>query len=175
MTLHFIIFVMSLQLGGRNIELKATGTRCSVPNTPEAKLKFYLSNVNCLVDFDIPYNYRNYNEPCSSLEEKENLLALAVLLSIDIFIEAKVMIHVDSLPGGFQNEFYELTDRKLGFYADNDIVIAGRHVKVLKFMAFTDSYLLDYVQSLKDLDKEINSFKEAFDVSNTSIGCCLLL
>ena len=43
-------------------------------------------------------------------------------------------MQIDPLPNGADNQFYEITNERIGIHINNQIVIGGRTVRVMKFM-----------------------------------------
>ena len=72
-----------------------------------------------------------------------------------IFIEAGVFVVDPALgPEGMSNEFYKITDKKFGFHVDQQIMIGGQMVKVLKIMACKTTWLYKfYINPLNNFKK----------------------
>ena len=50
------------------------------------------------------------------------------------------------------NEFYEITDDRIGFHVNNEIMLGGRYKRVLKVMACTTDWLYrNYINPLKNI------------------------
>ena len=61
------------------------------------------------------------------------------------------------LTGDFGNEFYKITDEKVGVHVNQEIMIGGRAVKVLKIMAVKISWLENnYYNPLRGLYNELS-------------------
>ena len=72
-----------------------------------------------------------------------------------IFIEAGVFVVDPALvPEGMSNEFYKITDKKFGFHVDQQIMIGGQMVKVLKIMDCKTTWLYKfYINPLNNFKK----------------------
>ena len=134
---------MSATLGINKLKIEPVGSTVTVPNNNTAKLMYYLSCVlkviqynqdSKLIDFEHYYNLNN--------EEKKLVYQLALLFKPEIFLEAKVFIKdADLLPSNVGNEFYKITDETIGLHVNQQIMIGGKSVKILKIMACDDSWL----------------------------------
>lgn len=128
----------------RQINIKNIGNTVYVPDNDMARLMYYLSCVNDLIDFGIPNkltDYSNYN--AITFDDENQILVLAVLLSPDEFVEKGIMIPVKNL-GKSSNEFYRITDSKFAVAATRQFVIGGKKVNTLEVMAFEMRWLERY-------------------------------
>ena len=77
-----------------------------------------------------------------SNEEKIEVYKLALLLHPKIFISAGIFI-VDSklLLDDSDNQFYKITDERIGVHINQNVMVGGKVVKVLNVMACNDSWL----------------------------------
>ena len=48
------------------------------------------------------------------------------------------------VPPGSTNEFYQITDDRIGVHVNSEVVIGGRVVKVLKIMACTEAWIYKF-------------------------------
>ena len=96
-------------------------------------------------------DYQNYYYLTE--DEKKTVLALATSFDPKIFLEAKIFVLDNGLlTGNFGNEFFQITDEKVGVHVNQEIMIGGRSVKVLKIMAVKASWLQNtYYNPLRGL------------------------
>lgn len=143
---HFIsFFTKMIDARQREIEIRQTGREVTIPNASMARLMYYLHSVNVITDFGIPNELTNYNNYNSlSFDQENQVLALAILLNPDVFIEKGIMINSSSLCGNYNNQFYEITDRRTAVAATRQFVIAGKTVHTLKIMAFEMCWMRNY-------------------------------
>ena len=149
----------SATLGINKLSVERIGVKVEVPNTNLARLMYYLSCVFTVIQYNESnrlsdyQNYYNLNE-----DEKKTVLALATLFDPKIFIAAKVFVPDNGLlTGDFGNEFFKITDEKVGVHVNQEIMIGGRAVKVLKIMAVKISWLENnYYNPLRGLYNELS-------------------
>ncbi len=116
----------------------------NIPSNPKAKLIYYLSCVKKLVDYDdIFTDYKKYNLLTES--ELSDVYEIAKLLNPSLFINSGIII-VDPrlIFDGSNIKFYEKTDSNIYDHPNEEIIIDGEKVKVLKVMACTDQWLKTY-------------------------------
>ena len=94
---------------------------------------YYLSCIFTVIQYNENNNlpdythYYNLNE-----EEKKTVLTLAGIFNPKIFLEATIFILDNgALTGDFGNEFFKITDERIGVHVNQEIMIGGRSVKVL--------------------------------------------
>ena len=185
---------MSAFFNEDRIRVEAIGTPTTIPDSDVARLMYYLSCVNTVISYDEINkfsDYRNYNS--LNLEEKEILLKLVELLKPEIFIKAGIFIKEDKLiPNNYNNEFYKITDQRIGIHISQEIMIGGKFIRVLKIMACNDTWLNKYyyepIKSIYEMKTfmlalilDINNLKKKTD--NTKLqqrkkkkneGCCII-
>ena len=89
---------------------------------------------------DILTDYENYD--LLNKDQKAILVSLAILFDPNIFIRGGVFILDPSLvPEGSDNEFYQITDERINFHFNDEIMIGGKTRKILKVMACAISWL----------------------------------
>ena len=127
---------------GERTQIKSTGTRCEVPDHPVGRLMYYLGACESIVSIGIPREYRDYdNYYRLSTGERKEVVRLAELLDPELFIRHGVMIQHDGLCGDYSNEFYEITNTRLGLAVSRSFVIGGQQVRTLKIMTFKRSWM----------------------------------
>ena len=137
-----------------NKGIKATGQTASVPNDDVARLMYYFKCVVSVINYsgiDKLTNYKNYRS--LTVDDMVLLFQLVLIFNPEIFLKAKIFIlDEDLLPYGKDNEFYQLTDERIGLYVDDQIAIGGRTVKVLKVMVCNENWLIrNYYMPWKNL------------------------
>ena len=124
------------------VAVRRTGTTCYVPDNPIAKLMYYLNACESICEIGIPRKFRDYqNYDDLSASEMSDCLNLADVLDPTVFIRNGVMVQSDQLCGNSANEFYEITNTRIGVSVSRSFMIAGRQVRTLKIMAFKRSWL----------------------------------
>ena len=139
-------------LGRTEIGIKKTGTSCTVPNSPVAKLMYYFNCVCSCLEADEDYeihrlkNYQNYSS--LSDEEEAKLFVLCLALSPDKLIGA-VFIHSEDIDSN--NEFFELSEVSTRMVLTDSLMVGGRHKKVSKIMMFKKAWLEKfYLEPIKE-------------------------
>ena len=79
------------------------------------------------------------------------LLELVLLFNPKFFIEKGIFILDESLlPYDLDNQFYKITDERIGMHINNQIIVGGRTVNVLKVMVCNEDWLFrNYINPLK--------------------------
>ena len=140
---------MSATIGIANINIKDIGVITSVPNNDLAKLMYYLACVFSVVQYDESNklaDYENYNQ--LSEEEKKLVYTLSILFDPKIFINTGAfLIKPELLLSSQENNFFKITDERIGVHVDNEIMIGGRVLKVLNIMVCEMNWLNKYYYS----------------------------
>ena len=153
-----------------NVKVQTFGERTSVPDDDVAKLMYYLSCVDTVINYneiDRLSDYENYD--LLSVDSLTELFKLVLLFNPEIFIEAGIFILDENLLiYGMDNQFYQITDERIGIHVNNEIMIGGRTVKVLKVMACNESWLIrNYYRPWKnifELTEKYQRFKKPYYV-----------
>ena len=134
---------MSLEFKSQNLNIKAIGSKVTVPDNNLAKLMYYLHCVFSVIQLegnDQYTQYQNYN--LVTKEEEIEIIGLVKLYEPKIMIKLNLFI-VDPylVPSDVSNEFFELTDERINFHIDKNIVIGGKSLKVQKIMVCKESWI----------------------------------
>ena len=154
----------------QNKGIHAFGETTIVPDDDVAKLMYYLSCVDTVINYneiDRLSDYENYD--LLSVDSLTELFKLVLLFNPEIFIEAGIFILDENLLiYGMDNQFYQITDERIGIHVNNEIMIGGRTVKVLKVMACNESWLIrNYYRPWKnifELTEKYQRFKKPYYV-----------
>ena len=144
---------MSLEFKSQNLNIKAIGSKVTVPDNNLAKLMYYLHCVFSVIQLegnDQYTQYQNYN--LVTKEEEIEIIGLVKLYEPKIMIKLSLFI-VDPylVPSDVSNEFFELTDERINFHIDKNIMIGGKSLKVQKIMVCKESWINNnYYQPLKE-------------------------
>ena len=117
-----------------------------VPDDEVAKLMYYLSCVDTVINYqeiDKLSDYENYD--LLTADDLLELFKLVLIFNPKYFVEKGVFIIDENLlPDNLGNQFYQITDERIGIHVNNEIFIGGRTVKVLKVMACSKDWLIEY-------------------------------
>ena len=117
-----------------------------IPDDDVAKLMYYLSCVDTVINYqgiDRLSDYQNYDS--LSVDELTLLFKLVLIFNPKYFVEKGVFIIDENLlPDNLSNQFYKITDERIGIHVNNEIFIGGRTVNVLKVMACNEDWLIQY-------------------------------
>ena len=160
--------------------IRATGTTCRVPDHPVARLMYYLGACESIVSIGIPRAYRDYDNYYDlSARERTEIVQLALLLDPDLFIRNGVMVQNDGLCGDSNNEFYEITNTRLGLAVSRSFVIGGQQVRTLKIMTFKRSWMENnYYGPLREIRRALEEadrrtqYRRTVHKSHSDGGCC---
>jgi len=150
---------MSATLGMKNTTVKMFGGKANVPNNTMAKLMYYLHCAVTVIQYEnsVLTDYQNYDD--LSGEELLAVYELAKLLNPSLFINAGIFILDQRLLVDSDNQFYEITDETIGVHVNQEIVIGGRSVKVLKVMACNRLWLTrNYYGPIQEIDSIIRDY-----------------
>ena len=170
---------MSLTMGYQSLDVKQIGAHTTVPDNNLAKLMYYLSCVFTVIQFEDSYKYTNYSQYyLLSPEDEQTVLALAALFNPKIMIEASLFI-IDPrfCPPGYSNEFYEITNDKIGLHINSEVMIGGVSRKVLKMMACKESWLnQNYFDPIESYRRPQLPAANNYSYNNNSNGnnCCCI-
>ena len=80
---------------------------------------------------------------------------------------------------GSSNDFYEITDERIGIHVNQEIIIGGRIVRILKLMVCESSWITrNYIESLERINNRLKyrSYNNIYDFDSYSTkkkkSCC---
>ena len=134
---------MSVNLKYQSLDIKPIGRKVTVPDNNLAKLMYYLYCVFKVIQYDQSSRLTDFQRYYSlSKEEEQTVLGLVALFNPKIMTDLSLFIVAPNLvPSGMTNEFYQITDDRIGVHVNSEVVIGGRVVKVLKIMACTEEWI----------------------------------
>ena len=157
---------MSAFFNEDRLRVESIGETVTIPNNDIARLMYYLSCVDTVISYDedILSDYQHYY--LLTPNQKEVLIKLVEIFKPQIFIAAGIFILDQSLiPEGFNNEFYKITDQRIGIHINQEIMIGGRYVRVLKVMACDITWLNKYyytpLKNIYEMKDFMNFFSKA--------------
>ena len=111
---------MSLDMNYQSLGVKLTGSTTTVPDNELAKLMYYLDCVFAVIQYDGAEKYTNYREYYTLTSEEENIvLSLVCLFNPKIMVESYIfLVGPRFVPEGSSNQFYELTDNRIGIHVN---------------------------------------------------------
>ena len=153
------------------VQIRPFGQKTDVPKDDVAKLMYYLSCVDAVINYneiDKLTDYDNYD--LLTVEDITELFKLVLLFNPEIFINAGIFIIDESLlPEGMGNQFYEITDERIGLHVDDEILIGGRTVKVLKVMACDEGWLKrNYINPWRNILELTQQYQRGDDDDDSS-------
>lgn len=137
-----------------NISIIPIGERTTVPDDDVARLMYYLHCVDTVINYqgiDKLSDFKNYRR--LTVEDMTVLFKLVLLFNPEIFLDAGIFIlQIDPLPNGLDNQFYEITNERIGIHINNQIVLGGRTVRVMKVMVCNPAWLIrNYYRPWKNI------------------------
>ena len=170
---------MSATLDYNSLKIEATGSETLVPNNNLAKLMYYLSCVFAVIQYNEDNKFSDYKHYYNlSKEDEKSVIVLALLLNPKLFLDAHIfVIEPNLVPYGYNNEFYKITDQRIGVHVNEEIIIAGKAVRVLKIMACKEQWLnnnfYDPITSINKVS-EYPSNNYTYKTENSCNGkkCC---
>ena len=175
---------MQATLGYNKTQVERTTTKAVVPQNDIAKLMYYLNCVATVLQYDINYRFRDYRNYFNlTQKEKDAVVVIALLFNPEILIDCKVFILDPTLlVGEFDNEFYKITDENIGIHVNEEVMIGGRQVRVLKIMACNENWIrknyLDPIENINNRKKNVyipttssqTNFVSSYEPDSS--GCC---
>ena len=134
---------MSLNLKYQSLDVKPIGRTVTIPDDKLAKLMYYLDCVFTVIQIDESTRLTDFqNYYYLTKEEEQTVLGLCALFNPKVMTELSLFILAPELvPYGSSNEFYQITDDRIGVHVNSEVVIGGRVVKVLKIMACKPAWI----------------------------------
>ena len=128
------------------MDVKPIGRLVTIPDNRLAKLMYYLDCVCSVIQYDEASRLTDYERYyLLSSEEEATVLELVALFNPKIMVDLHLFVVSSNLvPSGMTNEFYQITDDRIGVHVNSEVVIGGRVVKVLKIMACTEAWIYKY-------------------------------
>ncbi len=134
---------MNIDLAKKKVTVKDITTEVIVPGNPKAKLMYYLECISVVLNTDKLNRYTNYSQyyliPDSEIP---TIVALAKIFSPEEMLKLGIFILKDYIDLG--NKFLEITDKTMGIHANQEFVIGGIVVRVLKIMLCTKDWIQTY-------------------------------
>ena len=134
---------MNIDLAEKKVTVKDITSETIVPGDPKAKLMYYLYCISEVLNTDALNRYTNYSQyyliPDSEIP---TIVALAKIFSPEEMLKFGIFILKDYIDLG--NRFLEITDETMGIHANQEFVIGGIVVRVLKIMLCTKNWIQTY-------------------------------
>ena len=103
------------------VQIRPFGVVADVPDDDVAKLMYYLSCVDTVINYNIIdrlSDYKNYN--LLTVDDLTLLFQLVLLFYPQKFIQAGIFVLEQRLlQPGMGNQFYEITDERIGLFVNN--------------------------------------------------------
>ena len=134
---------MNIDLAETTVTVKDITTEVIVPGNPKAKLMYYLECISVVLNTDKLNRYTNYSQyyiiPDSELS---TIVAFARIFNPEEMLKLGIFILEDDIDLG--NRFLKITDETMGIHANQEFVIGGIVVRVLKIMLCTKDWIQTY-------------------------------
>jgi len=154
----------------RNLSVESRNVRTNVPDNLISKLQYYLSCANCLLELDLPSILTNYQSDTFPEGGLKPLIELCLILEPEFMQENKLFILVDNMESN--NEFIEIHDNRYGLAVSQNILIAGKQVRIHKLMLCTERWLrANFYEPMSEFRNRLNSPSNEPAEAN----CCLIL
>lgn len=161
---------MSIDLNYQSLDVKLPGATTTVPDNNLAKLMYYLDCVFGVIQIDEANKFTDYHRYYSlSKEEEQTVFKLALLFNPKIMTDLSLfVVNSNLLKPGFDNTFIELSDNRVGFHINSEVMIGGVARKVLKIMACNSSWLMEnYIWPMESYAKKLEEKEK-----NSECDCC---
>ena len=140
--------IMAAVLGRTEIGLKNISTSVRIPDSPKARLMYYLNYICAVLDIDDEdgieriRQYNNYVDLTDA--ETDLLLLLCSVLSPDVLLDKCIFVKED-LTGESANAFYELSAARTTLAATDNIMVGGQIRRVKKIMFFRMKWIVQFI------------------------------
>ncbi len=134
---------MSIDFAQNTFKVKDITVKVFVPGNPKAKLMYYLNCISGVLNTNKLNRYTNYSQyyyiPDSEIPD---IVALATIFNPEIMIKSGIFMIDEYIDLG--NRFLEITGETIGIHANQEMIIGGIVVRVLKIMLCTKTWLKNY-------------------------------
>jgi len=134
---------MNIDFAQNTIKVKDITSETIVPGDPKAKLMYYLYCISVVLNTDKLNRYTNYSQyyiiPDSEIPD---IVAFARIFNPEEMLKLGIFILEDDIDLG--NRFLKITDETMGIHANQEFVIGGIVVRVLKIMLCTKDWIQTY-------------------------------
>ena len=134
---------MNIGLASKRFTVKDVTRQVFIPGNPKAKLMYYLNCISGVLNTNKLNRYTNYSQyyyiPDSEIPD---IVALATIFNLEIMIKSGIFMIDEYIDLG--NRFLEITGETIGIHANQEMVIGGIVVRVLKIMLCTKTWLKNY-------------------------------
>ena len=159
---------MSATLGLNSLKFQFIGKKVKVPDNNIAKLMYYLDVVTKVIQHDENNrltDYENYYQ--LNDKEREAVYKLALAMNPNLFIESGIfVVNPDLVPEGNINDFLKITDERVGIHVNEEIIIGGKSVKVLKIMVCKKIWIDKYYNiPIAEITNEIKNRNRRVQIS----------
>ena len=134
---------MNINFAQNTFKVKDITVKVFVPENPKAKLMYYLNCISQVLNTNTLNRYINYSQyynipdsEISDIKKKKKIFNPEDMLKLGIFIMED---YID-----LGNRFFEITDETMGIHANQEFVIGGIVVRVLKIMLCTKAWIQTY-------------------------------
>ena len=159
---------MNIDLAEKKVTVKDITTEVIVPGNPKAKLMYYLECISVVLNTDKLNRYTNYSQyyiiPDSEIS---TIVELAKIFNPEEMLKLGIFILKDYIDLG--NKFLEITDETMGIHANQEFVIGGIVVRVLKIMLCNETWLKNYYfDPIIDISKPKRNYLDQIVNTQTS-------
>ena len=159
---------MNIDFAQNTFKVKDITVKVFVPGNPKAKLMYYLSCISKVLNTNTLNRYINYSQyykiPDSEIPD---IVDLAKIFNPGTMLKYGIFIMKDFIDHG--NRFLEITDETMGIHANQEFVIGGIVVRVLKVMLCNETWLKDYYfDPIIDISKPKRNYLDQIVNTQTS-------
>eukprot|EP00117_Sycon_ciliatum_P046823 scpid83634/ scgid33495/ len=136
---------MAMVLARREVGIKVIGRKVEVPDSPKARLMYYLHCIFDLLreddfDEDVRRLARYENWHGLSLRETQALLKICTEITPGM-LKDKLFHQHDSMCGEHLNQFHSFEEASSYVVIANSVFIAGKQLRITKIMTYKDAWM----------------------------------
>ena len=115
--------------------------RVDIPDNDVARLMYYLHCLSCVINNNEINQYTSYhNYFMLSNQDIDNVIELSRKFNPEEMIKAGIFVIKEDLD--MNNRFIKITNETMNIHTNEDIVIAGMHIKALKIMLLRSQWAI---------------------------------
>ena len=158
---------MNIDFAQNTFKVKDITVKVFVPENPKAKLMYYLNCISQVLNTNTLNRYINYSQYYNIPDsEISDIVKLAKIFNPEDMLKLGIFIMEDYIDLG--NRFFEITDETMGIHANQEFVIGGIVVRVLKIMLCTKTWIKTYYNDpIEDISNPPRNYGDQIVITET--------
>ena len=138
--------MMSSSINYQKLDVNQTRSFASIADNDLSKLMYYLACVFAVVQYEGAERYTKYRQyDTLTSEDEKAVLNLVSLFNPKVMVDNYLFLVGQRFVTATQsNQFFQLSDSRLGFRINSEVIIGGVSRKILKVMGCNEYWLNTY-------------------------------